>query len=91
MLRFQISFKIENENFKFFLAYLKEPQATPLVPATVNQNQNLISAIGQNPTMIIIGIIATVLLVVLFVGLLLMTRAKRKRSAEVKRFEHFFF
>ncbi|KAG4068410.1 hypothetical protein HA402_007930 [Bradysia odoriphaga] len=66
--------------------YLKEPQATPLIPSTdVNQNSNLIAVIGQSPTMIIIAIIATILLVVLFIGLLLMTRAKRKRSAEVKR------
>lgn len=39
--------------------------------------------------MLIIGIIVTILLVVLLVGLLLMTRAKRKRSAEVKRFANF--
>ncbi|KAJ6638261.1 hypothetical protein Bhyg_10995 [Pseudolycoriella hygida] len=66
--------------------YLREPQATPLAPATGgSQNSNLIAVIGDNPAVLIVGIVATVLLIVLLVGLLLMTRAKRKRSAEVKR------
>lgn len=69
-------------------AYLKEPQATPLIPATAsgNQNSNFIAIIVQNPVMFAIGIVMLCLVVILLIGLLLMTRAKRKRSAEVKRY-----
>lgn len=67
-----------------FPAYLKEPQATPLIPAT-NGNSNLVGLISENPIAIIVSCSAFSLIVILLIGLLLMTRSKRKRSADVKR------
>lgn len=66
-------------------AYIREPLATPLIPATSSQSTNVIAVFTENP--LIIGIVAAMILliVILLVGFLLMTRAKKRRSAEIKR------
>lgn len=69
-----------------FSAYLKEPTATPLVPSGTNGNSNLISIIGHNPLWIVVICIVCFLIASLLIGLLLMTRAKRRRSAELKKY-----
>lgn len=77
-------------------AYWKDPQATPLIPSmtsgTINGSHlhsNQLAMIVQNPWILSILIAALVMLVLLLVGLLFMTRAKRVRSAEVKRYEEY--
>ncbi|XP_055381356.1 uncharacterized protein LOC129611952 [Condylostylus longicornis] len=66
--------------------YLKEPQATPLIPATkAMQSPNFFTYIQTNPILVTITSICVMLILLLLLALLLMTRAKRERSAEVKR------
>lgn len=67
------------------LAYLKEPQATPLIPSGFNGNSNLVALIAENPWWIAVLCATCFILLFLLVALLLMTRAKRRRSAELKR------
>ncbi|XP_063706119.1 uncharacterized protein LOC134835178 [Culicoides brevitarsis] len=64
--------------------YLKDPQATPLIPSH-NGNSNLVALIAENPWWIAVLCITCFILLFLLVALLLMTRAKRRRSAELKR------
>lgn len=66
------------------IAYIREPLATPLIPAT--ENSNLIAVFAQNRLMFGIVAIVVLLIVILLVGFLFMTRAKKRRSAEIKRF-----
>lgn len=77
----------------FTIAYWKEPQATPLIPSMTSSSingsslhSNQLAMIIQNPWILSILIAALIMLVFLLVGLLFMTRAKRIRSAEVKRY-----
>uniref|UniRef100_A0A182NKI8 Cadherin domain-containing protein n=1 Tax=Anopheles dirus TaxID=7168 RepID=A0A182NKI8_9DIPT len=67
--------------------YLKEPQATPLIPSTQNGNGNVIALIGQNPSLFVVSCVAALLLVVLCVGLFLLARGKRKHVTELKKLE----
>uniref|UniRef100_A0A182PK09 Uncharacterized protein n=1 Tax=Anopheles epiroticus TaxID=199890 RepID=A0A182PK09_9DIPT len=67
--------------------YLKEPQATPLIPSTQNGSGNVIALIGQNPSLLVVSCVAALLLVVLCVGLFLLARGKRKHIGELKKLE----
>ncbi|XP_062540447.1 uncharacterized protein LOC134208673 isoform X2 [Armigeres subalbatus] len=67
--------------------YLKEPQATPLIPSTYNGNSNVIALIGQNPTLFVVSCVATALFLVLLIGIFLVTRGKRKHITELKKLE----
>lgn len=68
-------------------AYIREPQATPLIPATSSQSSNVIAVFTQNPIMFVIVAVMILLIVILLIGFLLMTRAKKRRSAEIKRLD----
>uniref|UniRef100_A0A182WBL5 Uncharacterized protein n=1 Tax=Anopheles minimus TaxID=112268 RepID=A0A182WBL5_9DIPT len=67
--------------------YLKEPQATPLIPSTQNGSGNVIALIGQNPSLFVVSCVAALLLAVLCVGLFLLARGKRKHIGEMKKLE----
>uniref|UniRef100_A0AAG5D811 Uncharacterized protein n=1 Tax=Anopheles atroparvus TaxID=41427 RepID=A0AAG5D811_ANOAO len=67
--------------------YLKEPQATPLIPSTQNGSGNVIALIGQNPSLFVVSCVAALLLLVLCVGLFLLARGKRKHITELKKLE----
>ncbi|XP_040156497.1 uncharacterized protein LOC120896436 isoform X2 [Anopheles arabiensis] len=67
--------------------YLKEPQATPLIPSTQNGSGNVIALIGQNPSLVVVSCVAALLLLVLCVGLFLLARGKRKHIGELKKLE----
>lgn len=67
-------------------AYLKEPQATPLIPSTYNGNSsNVIALIGQNPTLFVVSCVAAALFLVLLIGIFLVARGKRKHVTELKK------
>lgn len=68
-----------------FPAYLKEPQATPLIPSTYNGSSNVIALIGQNPTLFVVSCVATALFLMLLIGIFLVTRGKRKHITELKK------
>ncbi|XP_049290335.1 uncharacterized protein LOC125767607 isoform X2 [Anopheles funestus] len=67
--------------------YLKEPQATPLIPSTQNGSGNVIALIGQNPSLFVVSCVAALLLAVLCIGLFLLARGKRKHIGEMKKLE----
>ncbi|XP_052873750.1 uncharacterized protein LOC128279069 [Anopheles cruzii] len=67
--------------------YLKEPQATPLIPSTQNGSGNVIALIGQNPSLFVVSCVAAVLLLVLCIGLFLLARGKRKHIVAMKKLE----
>ncbi|EDS37103.1 conserved hypothetical protein [Culex quinquefasciatus] len=68
--------------------YLKEPQATPLIPSTYNGNSsNVIALIGQNPTLFVVSCVAAALFLVLLIGIFLVARGKRKHVTELKKLE----
>ncbi|XP_065079818.1 uncharacterized protein LOC135702707 isoform X3 [Ochlerotatus camptorhynchus] len=67
--------------------YLKEPQATPLIPSTYNGSSNVIALIGQNPTLFVVSCVATALFLVLLIGIFLVARGKRKHITELKKLE----
>lgn len=50
-----------------------------------NQNSNLFTSVVRHPTVIAIGCVLMLMVLVLLVGLLIVTRSKRQRSAEIKR------
>lgn len=50
-----------------------------------NQNSNLYATVVWHPTVIAIGCVLLFLVLALFVGLLIVTRSKRQRSAEIKK------
>ncbi|GAB0092355.1 hypothetical protein DMENIID0001_073450 [Sergentomyia squamirostris] len=66
--------------------YLKEPMATPLIPSILaNGSSGIFQVATENPIMFAIICTSFFLLIILLISLVLMTRAKRKRSAEVRR------
>ncbi|XP_021696548.1 uncharacterized protein LOC5566273 isoform X2 [Aedes aegypti] len=67
--------------------YLKEPQATPLIPSTYNGSSNVIALIGQNPTLFVVSCVASALFLVLLIGIFLVARGKRKHITELKKLE----
>ncbi|XP_055611015.1 uncharacterized protein LOC129757748 isoform X2 [Uranotaenia lowii] len=67
--------------------YLKEPQATPLIPSTHNGNSNVIALIGENPTVFAVSCVAATLFLVLLIGIFLVARGKRKHISELKKLE----
>ncbi|ETN65903.1 hypothetical protein AND_002319 [Anopheles darlingi] len=67
--------------------YLKEPQATPLIPSTQNGSGNVIALIGQNPSLFIVSCVAAVLLLILCIGMFLLARGKRKHIVALKKLE----
>ncbi|XP_058460600.1 uncharacterized protein LOC131436119 isoform X2 [Malaya genurostris] len=67
--------------------YLKEPQATPLIPSTYNGNSNVIALIGQNPTLFVVSCMAAALFLVLLIVIFLVARDKRKHITELKKLE----
>ncbi|XP_055535581.1 uncharacterized protein LOC129724602 isoform X2 [Wyeomyia smithii] len=67
--------------------YLKEPQATPLIPSTHNGNANVIALISQNPTLFVMSCVAAALLLMLLIVLFLVARDKRKHILELKKLE----
>lgn len=81
-------------NIQKLAAFLRDgPLATPLVPPgdpaandNPNQHANVIGAILADPVWIAIASILIVMVIVLFIGLVLMTRSKRVRSAQLKRY-----
>lgn len=75
-------------HLSFYLsAYLKEPLATPLVPATptLQQDPNILLYATENPIMFGVLCAAILLLVFLLAGFLLMAKSKRAHSAEIRR------
>lgn len=65
----------------FFIAYLKEPQATPLVPSYMNgKSTNVGEILGQNPLLFILMCSALLLLIILLISLLMYERVKRRRK-----------
>lgn len=71
----------------YLSAYLKEPLATPLVPATptLQQDTNILLYATENPIMFGVLCAAILLLVFLLAGFLLMAKSKRAHSAEIRR------
>ncbi|XP_035789588.1 uncharacterized protein LOC118465444 isoform X2 [Anopheles albimanus] len=67
--------------------YLKEPQATPLIPSTQNGSSNVIALIGQNPSLFVVSCVAAVLLLILCIGMFLLARGKRKHIVAMKKLE----
>ncbi|XP_055624385.1 uncharacterized protein LOC129767467 isoform X2 [Toxorhynchites rutilus septentrionalis] len=67
--------------------YLKEPQATPLIPSTFNGSSNVIALIGQNPTLFVVACVAATMFLILLVGIFLIARGKRKDITELKKLE----
>ena len=59
-------------HFIIFTAYLKEPQATPLIPSNGNGNSNVIAYISRNPSLFVVSCVAIMLFLVLVAGLFLM-------------------
>ncbi|XP_055681050.1 uncharacterized protein LOC129788750 isoform X1 [Lutzomyia longipalpis] len=77
---------MENDVYTKAEPYLKEPLATPLIPSIlVNGSSNIFQVATENPIMFAIICTSFFLLIILLISLVLMTRAKRKRSAEVRR------
>lgn len=70
--------------FTDLLAYLKEPQATPLVPPS-GPSTSILAMVVENPVMFGIGVAIIFLLVLILVAILLMTKTKRKSNTEDKR------
>lgn len=72
-------------NFYFpliFLAYLKEPQATPLVPSYMNGNGSSTIFFGHNSILFIGMCVAIILLMILLIIVLI---SKKHRKSEDKR------
>ncbi|XP_053674767.1 uncharacterized protein LOC128725073 [Anopheles nili] len=67
--------------------YLKEPQATPLIPSTQNGSGSVIALIGQNTSLVVVSCVAALLLLLLCAGLFLLARGKRKHVGELKKLE----
>ncbi|KAM7362071.1 uncharacterized protein ACRADG_012910 [Cochliomyia hominivorax] len=66
--------------------YLREPQATPLAPATHSGKDGFIDSIQNNPILVIVSSIAILLLLLLLIALLLMGRSHvRHKQKEVNR------
>ncbi|XP_058840571.1 uncharacterized protein LOC131696162 isoform X1 [Topomyia yanbarensis] len=68
-------------------SYLKEPQATPLIPSTYNGNSNVIALIGQNPVLFVVSCMAAALFLLLLIVIFLVARGKRKHITELKKLE----
>lgn len=69
------------------LAYLKEPQATPLIPSstmTTNQNKPILAMIFQNPYILAFIGALLLLIILLLMILMLITGTKNKRQATRK-------
>lgn len=66
-------------------AYLKEPQATPLIPSYMNGSSVVTTYVNQNPLLIALTSVAFLLLVLLLITLLLYGRSKRRLATEAKR------
>lgn len=65
----------------FLKAYLKEPQATPLIPSYMNgKSSNVGMILGQNPLLFILMCSALLLLIILLISLLMYERVKRRRK-----------
>lgn len=68
------------------IAYLREPQATPLAPATHSSSRGIIDSIQNNPILVIVSSIAILLLFLLLIALLLMGRSHvRHKNEEINR------
>ncbi|XP_055851108.1 uncharacterized protein LOC129915544 [Episyrphus balteatus] len=65
--------------------YLREPQATPLAPATRSSDSGIIASLGDNPLLLVIGSLVILLLILLLIALLLMGRPKRDLRSASKR------
>ncbi|XP_055903266.1 uncharacterized protein LOC129939317 [Eupeodes corollae] len=65
--------------------YLREPQATPLAPATRSSDSGFLASLGESPLLLIIGSLVVLLLILLLIALLLMGRPKRDFSSQSKR------
>jgi hypothetical protein len=74
-----------SKNHLFFAAYLKEPQATPLIPSYMNGSNVVTTYVNQNPLLIVLMSIAFILFILLLITLLLYGRSKRRLAVETKR------
>lgn len=71
----------------YFAAYLKEPQATPLIPsstATAYQNKPVFAMIFQNPYILAFILALILLIILLLMVLMLVTGTKSQRNAQHK-------
>lgn len=76
---------IEKTYFSF-LAYLREPHATPLVPGVVNGHKGgIFVTIENNPVLVAVSSVAFLLLLLLVITLFLMGRKRRKENSEIER------
>uniref|UniRef100_A0A1B0BW79 Uncharacterized protein n=1 Tax=Glossina palpalis gambiensis TaxID=67801 RepID=A0A1B0BW79_9MUSC len=79
----EVSTVMGKEIFMKAEPYLREPQATPLAPATHSGSTGLIDSIQNNPLLVIISSIAILLLLLLLVALLLIARSHvRHKSSQ---------
>lgn len=82
LILFIFSIFMENS----FLAYLREPFATPWAPPNKQESEDMnTSSITQNPLLIALTILALILFILLLLTLLLYGRSKRRFAAEAKR------
>uniref|UniRef100_A0A4Y0BK00 Uncharacterized protein n=1 Tax=Anopheles funestus TaxID=62324 RepID=A0A4Y0BK00_ANOFN len=66
--------------------YLKEPQATPLIPSTQNGSGNVIALIGQNPSLFVVSCVAPAACRAVH-WIVFLARGKRKHIGEMKKLE----
>ncbi|XP_046806099.1 uncharacterized protein LOC111680996 isoform X2 [Lucilia cuprina] len=83
----EVSTVMGKEIFMKAEPYLREPQATPLAPATHSgTDSGFIDSIQNNPILVIVSSIAILLLLLLLIALLLMGRSHvRHKQKEVNR------